>query len=450
MTYMLALLDPAPVVDAISELLSLGGAIAWIVIAWGLVASVPLLISLRKLAHELMSRRHPQRVLVIGDGPLADQVVAAIDARPHLRQHVIGVVDESLPPPRSRCLGSVQDLSRIVEQSRPDRVVVALRSRRGRMPLRALLDLRVRGIQVEDGADVYERLTGKIAIEALTPTSVIFCKDFRPQRRDLALARGLSQPLVAGALVALAPVFALVALAIKLDSPGPVFFVQERVGRGGKRFKVIKFRTMRPARGATSEWVRDNGDRLTRVGRWLRRFRLDELPQLVNILKGDMNLVGPRPHPVSNLPLFVLVMRNAPSCGEPIPYYALRWMVRPGLTGWAQVRYRYANDLEEEVEKMRHDLYYIKHMSPWLDLRILWETVKTVLGGRESDAPAVRIPAMAPVLGRAPITPGMRRAVMAPVRERAPMTLASSSTTPGESAGPTVAPLPMGPIVAGS
>jgi exopolysaccharide biosynthesis polyprenyl glycosylphosphotransferase len=409
------------------------------------VASVPLLVSLRKLAYKLMSRRHPQRVLVIGDGALADQVVAEIDARAYLRQHVIGVVDESLGPARSRCLGTVQDLRRIVEQSQPDRVIVALRSRRGRMPLRALLDLRVRGIFVEDGADVYERLTGKIAIEALTPTSVIFCKDFRPQRRDLALARGLSQPLVAGALVGLAPVFALVALAIKLDSRGPVFFVQERVGRGGKRFKLIKFRTMLPAQGATSEWVRDNGDRLTRVGRWLRRFRLDELPQLINILKGDMNLVGPRPHPVSNLPLFVLVMRNAPSCGEPIPYYALRWMVRPGLTGWAQVRYRYANDLEEEVEKMRHDLYYIKHMSPWLDLRILWETVKTVLLGRESAAPVVP-----PVLGRAPITPDRHRPVMAPVRERAAMTLASSSATPGESAGPTVAPLPLGPIVAGS
>jgi lipopolysaccharide/colanic/teichoic acid biosynthesis glycosyltransferase len=161
---------------------------------------------------------------------------------------------------------------------------------------------------------------------------------------------------------------------------------------------------MRPERRVKSEWARDNGDRLTRIGRWLRRFRVDELPQPVHILKGDMNLVGPRPHPLSNLPLFVLVMRNAPSCGEPIPYYALRWMVRPGITGWAQVRYQYANDLEEEVEKMRHDLYYIKHMSLWLDLRILFETVKTVVWGRESEAPAVPRPALEPVRGRTPIT----------------------------------------------
>jgi len=373
-----------------------------ILVAWALVTALPLVISLRKLAHKLERRRRPQRVLVIGGGPLADQVVAEIDARPYLRQQVIGVVDESPCPPRNRCLGTVQDLRRIVQQSCPDRVIVALGSRRGRMPVRALLELRVRGIPVEDGAEVYERLTGKIAIEALTPTSVIFCKDFRPRRRGMALARGVSQPLVAGALVLLAPVFALVALAIKLESSGPVFFVQERVGREGKRFKLFKFRTMRPERRVRSEWARDNGDRLTRVGRWLRRFRLDELPQLVNILKGDMNLVGPRPHPVSNLPLFVLVMRNAPSCGEPIPYYALRWMVRPGITGWAQVRYQYANDLEEEVEKMRHDLYYIKHMSPWLDLRILFETVKTVLSGRESEEAVAHGPTVpvAPIAAR--------------------------------------------------
>jgi exopolysaccharide biosynthesis polyprenyl glycosylphosphotransferase len=426
------LLDPATVFGAISDRFLPEGAIAWIAIVWALVTSVPLVLSLRKLAHKLTSRRRSQRVLVIGSGPLAEQVVAEIDARPRLRQHVIGVVDEAMRSPRSRCLGTVQDVRRIVEETRPNRVIVALGSRRGRMPVRALLELCVRGILVEDGAEVYERLTGKIAIEALTPTSVIFCKDFRPRRRDMALARGMSQPLVAAALVLLAPLLALLALAIKLDSRGPIFFVQERVGRGGKRFKLIKFRTMRPARATRSEWVRDNGDRLTHVGRFLRRFRLDELPQLVNILKGDMNLIGPRPHPVSNLPLFVLVMRNAPSCGEPIPYYALRWMVRPGLTGWAQVRYRYANDLEEEVEKMRHDLYYVKHMSPWLDCRILWETVKTVLLGRESAEPVVPRGATAAGRGR-------------------PVTFATMATSPQRSAvAPAAPPLPAEPIAAGS
>jgi lipopolysaccharide/colanic/teichoic acid biosynthesis glycosyltransferase len=170
------------------------------------------------------------------------------------------------------------------------------------------------------------------------------------------------------------------------------------VGRGGRTFRLLKFRTMRPATAATSEWARDNTSRLTRVGRWLRAFRLDELPQLVNILRGDMNLVGPRPHPVSNFPLFVLAMRNTPDCGEQIPYYALRSLVRPGITGWAQVRYRYANDLCEEIEKMKYDLYYVKHMSLKLDLQILLETVKIVLRGRESaPAPLPRARTVAPL-----------------------------------------------------
>jgi lipopolysaccharide/colanic/teichoic acid biosynthesis glycosyltransferase len=174
------------------------------------------------------------------------------------------------------------------------------------------------------------------------------------------------------------------------------------VGRGGRPFELFKFRTMHPAPAATSEWARDNDGRVTRVGRWLRRFRLDELPQLVNILKGDMNLVGPRPHPATNLPLFVVMMRNAPECGEQVPYYALRSLVRPGVTGWAQVRYRYANDLEEEVEKMRHDLYYIKRMSVWLDVRILFETVKVVLRGHKQATGAEAAPAAPAVRTRKP------------------------------------------------
>ena len=244
----------------------------------------------------------------------------------------------------------------------------------------------MRGILIEDGVEVYERLTGKLAIEALTPSSFVFSKDFRKSRLAPALGRGVSLLASAVGLVVLAPLFGLIALAIKLDSPGPVFFIQERVGLGGRRFNLIKFRTMQPARRYHSEWVKDNGDRITRVGTWLRKFRLDELPQFVNILRGDMNLVGPRPHPASNFELLVLVSRNAPEHGETIPYYTFRSMVRPGVTGWAQVRYRYANDLEEEIEKMRYDLYYIKHQSLWLDLRILFDTVKIVLAGARSES----------------------------------------------------------------
>src|SRR5690606_8460044 len=146
----------------------------------------------------------------------------------------------------------------------------------------------------------------------------------------------------------LAPLFLLIAIAIKLDSRGPVLFVQDRIGLHGKHFKLYKFRTMRPAEARTSEWAGDNKHRITRVGHYLRKFRLDELPQFFNVLRGDMNLVGPRPHPASNFELFVLVSRNTPECGGQIPYYSLRSIVRPGITGWAQVRYRYANNLSEE------------------------------------------------------------------------------------------------------
>jgi exopolysaccharide biosynthesis polyprenyl glycosylphosphotransferase len=342
--------------------------------------------ALKRRVLSLMARRQElERVLILGGGGLARQIVEAIESRPARRQRVLGVVDDG---GRVACphllLGTLRDLDRIVEHVCPDRVIVALASGGGSMPLEALLGLRLRGIAVEDGVDCYERLTGKVPIEALTPTSLIFSKDPRYDRTDPARTWSVGRPLAVVGLLLLAPLLALIALAIKLDSRGPVFFVQPRVGRGGRPFKLIKFRTMRPAVGATSEWARDNRDRLTRVGHWLRRFRMDELPQLVNVARGDMNLVGPRPHPVTNLSMLVLVARNTPECGERIPFYALRALVRPGLTGWAQVRYRYANDLEEEIEKMRYDLYYIKHRSPWLDLRILLETVRIVLCGRES------------------------------------------------------------------
>src|SRR5206468_2150274 len=217
-----------------------------------------------------------------------------------------------------------------------------------------------------------------IASEALTPTGFVSSRDFRKSHADLAFGHALSLLVSAIALLLFLPLLLLIAVAIKLDSAGPVLFVQERAGAGGRRFKLLKFRTMRPCERSTSEWVRDNNDRITRVGIVLRKYRLDELPQLVNVLRGEMNLVGPRPHPVSNVRLFT----------EKIPYYSLRAVVRPGLTGWAQVRQGYANSLEEETEKMRYDLYYIKHMSAWLDLRILVRTAQAVLLGRDASRTA--------------------------------------------------------------
>ena len=249
-----------------------------------------------------------------------------------------------------------------------------LGERRGKLPVGPLLEARLRGIAVEEGVEVYERLTGKLAIEAVTPSNLIFSGDFRKSRLDLAAGRAISLLVSVVGMVVLSPLLGILALLIKLDSSGPVFFVQERVGMAAKRFKLIKFRTMHRADAPTSEWVCDNAKRITRVGKWLRKFRLDELPQFFNVIRGDMNLVGPRPHPVSNFELFI----------ANIPYYSLRAVVRPGITGWAQVRYGYANNLDEETEKMRYDLYYIKHLAVSFDIRILFDTVKTVLFGSQS------------------------------------------------------------------
>jgi len=358
-------------------------------LARALFGALVLVLGVRALFVWKARREGVERVLIVGGGALAGHLVEAIESRSDRAQRVLGTVDEGLPAASPQPhLGTLRELDRILDRVRPDRVIVALAARRGHMPFKTLLGLRVRGVAVEDGVDSYERLTGKVPIEALTPASLIFTKGSRSLRMDEAMTRALGMLVAVSGLILLAPLLALIALAIKLDSTGPVWFVQPRVGRGGRLFRLYKVRTMRPVSGTTSEWARDNQRRLTRVGRWLRRFRLDELPQFVNVVKGDMNLVGPRPHPESNLPLLVLVARNTPECGEPIPFYALRSVVRPGITGWAQVRYRYANDLEEEIEKMRYDLYYVKHRSFWLDLRILFETVKVVIGGREAAAPA--------------------------------------------------------------
>ena len=352
-------------------------------------------------------RRLAERVLIVGSGPLARTIIHELDARPNSRQLVLGIVEDGASggPLPKRCLrlGDSERLAEIIEDFKPDRIIVAPGERRGQMPLQKLLEPWVRGIVVEDGVAVCERLTGKLAIEAITPSSFIFSKDFRKSPLDAAARRAVSLSVAAIGSLLTAPLCLLIAVLIRLESPGPVLFVQERVGASGRPFRLLKFRTMRLATGRTSEWVRDNGDRITRLGFWLRKFRLDELPQFVNVLRGDMDVVGPRPHPVSNYQLLVLVTRNAPQCGDKIPFYTLRSLVRPGITGWAQVRYGYANDVEEETEKIRYDLYYVKHRSLWLDLRILLDTIRIVLLGHGADrvVPGMNSRASAPAMGSA-------------------------------------------------
>jgi exopolysaccharide biosynthesis polyprenyl glycosylphosphotransferase len=317
-----------------------------------------------------------ENILSLGQSTLATAITAEMKLRRRYR-----ILDLMEPGEPGRVfkdgvpfVGSLDSGLRTIP--RTHRIVVSLSERRGRLPIEALLDAKRQGVVIEDAVDLYERLTGKLALEELQPSHLIFSKTLRRGSFYEVLQRLLSIVAAVAGLVLFAPVFAAIALLIKRDSAGPVFFVQERVGKDGQKFPLVKFRTMRPVDRQPSEWVRDNGDRITPVGRWLRKYRLDELPQLINVLMGHMNLIGPRPHPATNYTLFM----------KRIPFYAFRSMVRPGITGWAQVYYGYANGLEEETEKMCYDLYYIKHRSLALDLKVLVLTVKVVLLGQQRIA----------------------------------------------------------------
>jgi exopolysaccharide biosynthesis polyprenyl glycosylphosphotransferase len=328
-----------------------------------------------RLAVYALATREPfvQRVLLVGDGALARELAAQVAAPRTLALRLIGVLAPAPATAIAPHLGDYGDLEDVVRRYRPDRIIVALPDRRGRLPVTALLACRFRGIRIEDGPGAYERLTRRLAVESLTPSALIFGDGFRVSRAQLALKRVLSVAVAVAGLVATAPLLALLALAIRLESPGPVLFVQERIGWRGRPFRLLKLRTMRPADARTDEvWARDNATRVTRVGAVLRRYRLDEIPQFWNILRGDMSLVGPRPEMADN----VAILSAA------IPYYHLRHEVRPGLTGWAQVKAGYSMSPEEITRKLCYDLYYIKHLSLAFDLRILVDTVKFVLCGK--------------------------------------------------------------------
>jgi len=315
-----------------------------------------------------------ENILVLGQSTLANAVTAEMKKR--RRYRILDLLEPGEPGRVYKdgvpFVGSMERGLRTLP--RTHRIVVAFNERRGRLPVDALLDAKRQGIAIEDGVYLYERLTGKLALDYLQPSHLIFSRRLCRCSLHGVLQRVLSVLLAMIGLVLSGPLFAAIALLIKWDSAGPVFFVQERIGKDGRKFTLMKFRTMRPVERRSSEWVKDNGDRITPIGRWLRKFRLDELPQLFNVLRGHMNLIGPRPHPASNYDLF---MRH-------IPFYAFRTTVLPGITGWAQVRYGYANNLKEEIEKMRYDLYYIKYHSLRLDVEIVLRTIAVVLLGIES------------------------------------------------------------------
>lgn len=339
--------------------------------------------------------RSAKRALLVGTGPLVRDLLEVVENDPHCGYYIDGVVTERNFSGASYhdypVLGSVESLTQILLDIKPEVIIVAHKWGSVELFKHQLLEASLSlEICIERAASVYERLTGKIPLEAYEMEDVIYSDTFRPGRLSLLATRFLSLGAALLGLILFAPLMLLIALLIKLDSPGTVLFRQERAGFRGKPFMVMKFRTMVATEEPESEWEGDNAHRITRTGHWLRKFRLDELPQFFNILRGEMNLVGPRPHPASNIALLSLVARNTAESGVAIPYYALRSSVRPGITGWAQVRYRYANNLQEEIEKLHYDLYYLKHYSLWLDLRILLETVWVVVAGHGVKAEAAQ------------------------------------------------------------
>jgi sugar transferase (PEP-CTERM system associated) len=309
-----------------------------------------------------------EQVYVLGSGEIAARLVEAIRQRSDLGVDIVGWAGAN------RGIESFEEFSatieRIKEKSVP-RVIIAMTERRGTLPVRELLELRLHGVTIEDSIAVLEKITGKLPIDYLQPSGMIFSDGFCVNEGMYMLRPALSVIFALAVATLVLPLIPFVVLAVKLSSPGPILFSQQRVGRYSKVFRLYKFRTMCADAESQSGavWAQQNDPRITVVGKFLRKTRLDEFPQLWNVIKGDMAFVGPRPE----RPEFVKWLNDA------IPYYNLRHMVRPGLTGWAQVRFRYGASLEETKQKLEYDLYYIKHISVPLDLLIIFETVKTVI-----------------------------------------------------------------------
>lgn len=345
--------------------------IARYVLLVGLIFLTIALVAWRSAYAWILGRKiFRERVYVLGAGERAQMVVEMLRTRKDAGMEVLGWDNLQLDKAeRKEAFGAALAKFR---GKRPgvDRVIVALEDRRGELPLRELLNLRFDGVVIEEAGTLLERLTGKLYLDGLRPSSFIYSEGFNVKPSQQIARRIVSTLTAAAGLLLFLPFFPFVVLLVRLSSPGPIFFRQTRVGMGGRNFTVYKFRTMRTdAEADGAKWASKNDPRVTGFGMFMRKTRLDEVPQLWNVLRGDMGFVGPRPE----RPEFV------PWLSEQIPYFDLRHMIRPGLTGWAQVRYGYGATLAETREKLEFDLYYIKHMSLGLDLLIMFETVKTIV-----------------------------------------------------------------------
>jgi sugar transferase (PEP-CTERM system associated) len=324
-----------------------------------------------------VTSRLRHRTIILGSGERAQELAAVLADR-RSSHEVVGFlshqpanVDHSLLG--SPILGTFDDLFHVVEKEQIQAIVVAREDQHYTFPMETLFDLKTMGLQIVEGKKLLEQVSGRIHIDAIRPIQLIFSDGFRRPRAVVALKRATDAAIGGVGLVVLAPVFAVLGTLIRLDSRGPIFYRQIRIGLNGKPFSIWKFRSMRVDAELvhTPVWASKGDSRVTRVGRLMRTWRLDELPQLINVVRGEMSLVGPRPE----RPVFVQELR------EEIPYYDLRHTVRPGITGWAQVRFAYAASKEESYQKLQYDLYYVKNMSLRLDLRIAAETLRVVTRG---------------------------------------------------------------------
>jgi sugar transferase (PEP-CTERM system associated) len=339
-----------------------------------------LMVGWRVFIHWILG--HPgfgERILIVGSGDLAVEVAREVLTRPDAGYRIVGFVGtdsellgKSLINPR--VIGLTEQLGEVVSREGIDRIVVAMGERRGQFPTDKLLQLSLAGhVSIEEGASFYERITGRVSLNMIRPSWLIFTGRGR-QAKLPALARTAAHRLAAliGAILSL-PLVIVTAILIKLDSRGPVFYKQERVGKNGRPFVLMKFRSMRvDAEQDGPVWATKGDDRTTRVGRIIRKVRVDEIPQFWNILRGEMSFVGPRPE----RPHFVAQL------AQEITFYEQRHLIAPGLTGWAQIKYPYGSSIEDARQKLQYDLYYIKNHSLVFDAIILFETIKIILFGR--------------------------------------------------------------------
>jgi len=348
---------------------------------YSVIIVLGLILAWRVMIHNLTG--HPdigEKILIVGTGEAAHELAKAAEERRDAGFRIVGFVSENTNSDLTefegkQVIGTTDNLKEIIKDSNVDRIVIALRERRGTFPTETLLQMSLAGnVTIEECASFFERVTGKVHAGMLRPSWLIFEGRGRDTRLKMAFRDTIHRLVALAGLIASLPIALITAVLIKLDSKGPVFYKQERVGKNGKPFNVIKFRSMRVDAEEDGKpiWADSNDGRVTRVGKVIRVIRVDEIPQFWNIIKGEMSFVGPRPE----RPHFVSQL------AEEILFYEHRHLVAPGLTGWAQIKYPYGASVEDARQKLQYDLFYIKNQNLVLDFVIFFETIKTVLFGR--------------------------------------------------------------------